>query len=106
MIDGENRKTAKLLSLIGLARKAGKVTLGTEMVCDAVRDGSVKLVIASEKSSDNTKKRISNCAQYYGARLEYTDATPDEIGRAIGKRATACVGIGDENFIKLITGNL
>ena len=64
MIDGENRKTAKLLSLIGLARKAGKVTLGTEMVCDAVRGGSVKLVIASEKSSDNTKKRISNCAQY------------------------------------------
>lgn len=106
MIDGENRKTAKLLSLIGLARKAGKITVGTEMVCDAVRSGSVKLVIASNESSDNTKKRISNCALHYGIRLEYIDATPDKLGRAIGKTATACVGIGDENFIKLITGNL
>ena len=106
MIDGENRKTAKLLSLIGLARKAGKLTIGTETVCDGVRSGSIKLVIASEKSSDNTKKRISNCTAYYGIRIEYTGATPDELGTAIGKGATACVGIGDENFIKLIAGNL
>ena len=106
MVDGENRNTAKLLSLIGLARKAGKITIGTEMVCDAVRSGDVKLVIASENSSDNTKKRISNCVLHYVVRLEYIAATPDELGRAIGKPATACVGIGDENFIKLISANL
>ena len=83
MVDGENRNTAKLLSLIGLARKAGKITIGTEMVCDAVRSGDVKLVIASENSSDNTKKRISNCVLHYVVRLEYIAATPDELGRQI-----------------------
>ena len=106
MIDGENRKTAKLLSLIGLARKAGKLTIGTETVCDGVRSGSIKLVIASEKSSDNTKKRISNCAEYYGVCAEYVAVSPDMLGKAIGKTATACVSIDDENFVKLITSNL
>ena len=106
MIDGENRKTAKLLSLIGLARKAGKLTIGTETVCDGVRSGSIKLVIASEKSSDNTKKRISNCAEYDGVCAEYVAVSPDMLGKAIGKTATACVSIDDENFVKLITSNL
>ena len=106
MISEENREIQKLLSLIGLARKAGKLTVGTEAVCDSIRGGKVKLVIASAEASDNTKKRISNCTAYYGVRIEYTGATPDELGTAIGKGATACVGIGDENFIKLIAGNL
>ena len=60
MISEENREIQKLLSLIGLARKAGKLTVGTEAVCDSIRGGKVKLVIASAEASDNTKKRISN----------------------------------------------
>lgn len=55
MISEENREIQKLLSLIGLARKAGKLTVGTEAVCDAIRGGKVKLVIASAEASDNTK---------------------------------------------------
>ena len=99
MISEENREIQKLLSLIGLARKAGKLTVGTE-------GGKVKLVIASAEASDNTKKRISNCAEYYGVCAEYVAVSPDMLGKAIGKTATACVSIDDENFVKLITSNL
>ena len=106
MISEENREIQKLLSLIGLARKAGKLTVGTEAVCDAIRGGKVKLVIASAEASDNTKKRISNCAEYYGVCAEYVAVSPDMLGKAIGKTATACVSIDDETFVKLITSNL
>lgn len=106
MIGKENKEVMKLLSLIGLARKAGKLTVGTEAVCDAVRCGKAKLVLASAEASDNTKKRISNCAQYYGVRAEYVAVSPDMLGKAIGKTATACVSTDDDNFVKLITGNL
>ena len=104
MISEENREIQKLLSLIGLARKAGKLTVGTEAVCDS--GGKVKLGIASAEASDNTKKRISNCAEYYGVCAEYVAVSLDMLGKAIGKTATACVSIDDENFVKLITSNL
>lgn len=98
--------TAKLLSSIGMARKAGRLTIGTEAVCDEVRAHRIKLVIASGASSDNTKKRISDCTAFYRTRTVFIDASPEELGTAIGKTATACVGIADENFIKLIERNL
>lgn len=94
------------MSSLGLARKAGKLTPGTDAVCDAIRSHRVSLVLVSTSASDNTKKRISNCATFYKIPIEYVDASPDEIGAAIGKTAAACVGVADENFKILIIGNL
>lgn len=96
----------KLLSSLGLTKKAGKLIIGTEAVCDAVRSHKISMIIVSDTASENTKKRISNCAAYYKARIEYINVTPDDLGAAIGKTATACVGVADENFNKLIESNL
>ena len=96
----------KLLSSIGLAKKAGKLTIGTEAVCDEVRAHNIKLVVASGLASDNTKKRITDCAKFYRTKTVFISVTPDALGAAIGKTATACVGIADDNFIKLIERNL
>lgn len=52
----EHRK--KLLSMIGMAYKAGKIISGEDPVRKAIRKNSVKLLIIAEDASDNTKKGL------------------------------------------------
>ncbi|MCQ2435488.1 MAG: ribosomal L7Ae/L30e/S12e/Gadd45 family protein [Clostridia bacterium] len=102
MITNEKQR---LLSYIGLARKAGKLICGTDMVCDAIRDGKIKLVVVSDSVSANTQKRITNCAKYYNVTLKTAEGiTPAELGAALGKSDMACVGVTDSGFCELILG--
>lgn len=103
MAETEN---AKLLSAIGLARKAGKLVVGTDMVCEAIRAHRIAMVVASGDASENTKKRISDCASFYKMNVNFVTVSTEELGAAIGKSACACVGVSDENFRILIERNL
>lgn len=99
-------KSKRLASAIGLCRKAGKIALGTEMVCDGVRAHRVLLVVASGLASDNTKKKISDCCAFYNTEVRFCEISPEELGAAIGKGTVSCIGITDENFKRLIENNL
>ena len=93
------REKAALLSMIGLAKKAGHAICGTDMVCDALRRGKICLVLAAENVSDNTKKKLSDKCAYYGVKLIFIPATADELGHAVGKSgAVAAVGTDSEGF--------
>ena len=106
MADGKNTQRNKLLGAIGLARKAGKTLLGTDVVCESMKKGKVILALISVYASENTKKRVEERAERCGVRTVYVDAGTEEIGAAVGKRPLACIGITDENFTKLIESNL
>ncbi len=89
----------RLLGTLGLARRAGKTVLGTDLVCKAMRRGELLSVILASDASDNTKKRIRDKTAFYGVRLIEIDACSDELGRSVGKSGSvAAVGITDENF--------
>ena len=96
----------RLLFSIGLARKAGKLLAGTDMVTDGIRNGKVYRVIASGDISENTKKRITDCCTYYTVPLSVMEISKEALGSAIGKPFAACVGITDENLSELISRNL
>jgi len=101
----DNAQKKSLLFRIGLGRKSGKLICGTDAVCDGIRDGNVIVAICAADASDNSKKRINNCAAYYNKELILLDGiTTDELGTAIGKSSVACVGVTDENIVKLIKG--
>ena len=51
----------KVLGLLGLAEKAGKVRSGEFSTEKEVKSGKAGLVIVSEESSDNTKKMFGTC---------------------------------------------
>jgi len=51
-------KTNNIYGLIGLARRAGKISFGTESSEDTIKKGKAKLVVIAEDSSDRTKMRI------------------------------------------------
>lgn len=98
----DNGEKKSVLFRIGLGRKAGKLLVGTDIVCDGVRDGKVLLILMASDASPNSSKRISNCAKYYETELEVIDVTTDELGRAVGKSSAACVGVTDENIVRLV----
>lgn len=102
----ETEKTKKLLFKIGLAKKAGRLIAGADMVCGGIREGKVLIVVASSELSENTAKRLSDRCQYYGIRLIVCDVSKEELGAAIGKPFAACVGITDQNLSELICRNL
>lgn len=93
--------------MIGLAVKAGAVYIGTEIVCDAVRHNKARLVLISESSSNNTKKKALNCAEYYKVDIKEIPLDTETLGKFCGKRsAVGCIAISDNNFVSAINNIL
>ena len=57
-------KQDKVLSLIGLATKAGQTASGEFMTEREVKTGRAALVIVAGDSSDNTKKKFGICVNF------------------------------------------
>lgn len=92
---------SKFLSMLGLAKRAGALITGTDLVTKALPSGKIKLVIYAENSSQNTEKKITDKCKFYNTRCVKTDYNGEEIAHAIGKLSSVCViGINDENFSK------
>ena len=58
-------KQDKVLSLIGLATKAGQTASGEFMTEREVKTGRAALVIVAGDSSDNTKKKFRDMCEFY-----------------------------------------
>lgn len=93
----DNRK--KVLNLIGLATKAGKVVSGEFSTEKAVKSGRAALVLVSEEASDNTKKMFSNMCTYYKVPM-IVFGGKTELGHAMGKEFRASLAVQDEGFAK------
>lgn len=90
-----------ILSMIGLAKRAGKVVSGVFSTEKAVKENKAKLVIVSEDASNNTKKLFSNkCFFYKIPVIMYSDKV--SLGHSIGQELRTSVGIIDEDFAKAI----
>ena len=48
----------KLLGILGLSRRAGKLIIGFDMVCEKIESGEAKLVITASDTSKNTYKAL------------------------------------------------
>ena len=57
-------KKDSVLSLAGLAKKAGKIAAGEFQTENAVKSGKASLVIVSEEASENTKKKFRNMCDF------------------------------------------
>lgn len=87
----------KVLSLIGLSMKAGKIASGEFATEKAVKTGEARLVIAAEEASDNTKKKFRNMCEYYHVPY-YEFGKKAELGMAMGKEYRASLAVTDENL--------
>lgn len=54
-----------VLSMLGIAAKAGRVASGEYQTENMVKSGKSHLVIVAEDASDNTKKTFRNKCEFY-----------------------------------------
>lgn len=92
-------KQNKALSMLGLAKRAGKVVSGEFGVEKAVKSGKAYLVIVAEDASDNTRKNFTDMCTYYHLPLIFT-GTKETLGRAIGCELRASAAITDSGLAK------
>lgn len=94
-------KQNKTLSMLGLAKRAGKVVSGEFSVEKAVRSGKAYLVIVAEDASANTRKNFTDMCTYYKLPLIFT-GTKEALGHAIGCEVRASVAVTDSGFAQSI----
>lgn len=92
----------KVLSLLGLARRAGKLAIGFEAAKAAVRNGSARLLAAAGDISEKTWKNLTFEGERAGTPVIRLTRTQAEISRACGIK-TGVVSVLDEGFAKAIT---
>ncbi len=85
--------------MLGFAMRAGKLLIGTEIVCKAMAHGNIKLAVVSSFASDGTKKKLSTKCEFYNVKIVHIDISTDELGTLLGKSyAPAVIGVIDEGF--------
>ena len=95
----------KVLSLLGLATKAGKVASGEFSTEKSVKTGKGFLVLVADDASQNTRKKFQNMCDFYEVPI-YFIANKEELGRFCGKEFRASLAVQDENFAKAIMKEL
>ena len=94
-----------VLSLLGLATKAGKVASGEFSTEKSVKTGKGFLVLVADDASQNTKKKFQNMCDFYEVPI-YFIANKEELGRFCGKEFRASLAVQDENFAKAMLKEL
>ena len=93
----------KLLSLMGLCRRAGKLSVGHDAVFDAVRKGRAKAVILTSDASPRHARELEVAS--FPGRAITAAFTMEQAGLATGKRS--CVfSVDDEGFANAIEKTL
>jgi ribosomal protein L7Ae-like RNA K-turn-binding protein len=90
-------KEDKIISMLGLAQKAGKIVSGELSVEKAVKSGNAKLLIIATDCSESTKKGYRDMAAYYNVEI-YEIFSKDQLGHCIGKMYRAALALTDNGF--------
>lgn len=111
-LENKNTYRNRVLGMLGISAKAGKVVCGNDATIEDIERHKVKLVIVAEDASEKTKKNMKYvCEKNKVPILEFGNI--DEISRTIGKTNKAIIGIKSkslseaiEKFIKNNGGDL
>ncbi|MBQ9673481.1 MAG: ribosomal L7Ae/L30e/S12e/Gadd45 family protein [Ruminococcus sp.] len=87
----------RILSLLGLCRRAGKIVIGADPVIESMREGKAFVVLTASDFSKNSKKNILKAIDEYGTKAYTVNRTKDEISHALG-RLCGVLSITDKGF--------
>lgn len=93
----------RLLSFLGLCKRAGYLISGAETVTKAVSDDKALLVLYASDVSDNSLKSVRRAAQAKGIPIRGIERSKDELSFALGKHC-GIVATTDRGFAdKILT---
>lgn len=96
-----NLKPDKVLAMLGLANRAGRIECGGFCTERAVKGGRAACVVMAGDSSENTKNAFRNMCAYYGVPL-YFYSSKAELGHALGRESRACAAVTDAGLAEQI----
>ena len=93
----------KICGAIGLARKAGKLCVGSEMCVECIRAGKAELVVLCNDMSDNSSKKLHDTMRTRGVPYIALPLGKVELAKKIGKSsfAVACA-LTDKGFANIV----
>lgn len=83
------------LSLLGIARKAGRLEVGEEPVGAACRAKTARLVLLAADSADNTVRRATHFSEAGKVPWLKTPYTKAQLGLALGRATCAMLAVTD-----------
>lgn len=99
----------KILSLLGLAQRAGKTLSGEFSIEKTIRSGKIHCLIVASDASDNTRKNYRDMCKYHGVAY-FEILSKEAISKGIGKENRAAVAVTDtgiaESLMKLLRATL
>lgn len=91
----------KIYGLLGLARRAGKISFGTESSIETIEKKKAELVIVAKDCSDRTKKNFTELCKKLNVELRIA-GTIEFLSQSIGQVNKAVLVVKDKNFAKEI----
>ncbi|MDD6276820.1 MAG: ribosomal L7Ae/L30e/S12e/Gadd45 family protein [Clostridia bacterium] len=89
------------LSLLGLCRKAGKISFGFEACRPSIRSGKARLCLVSSDASERVCDKILVAAKENGVKTVLLKYTMYDLKDATGVKA-AVATVDDEGFAKSV----
>lgn len=87
----------KLLPLLGLCRRAGKILFGYDRTEKAVLSEKVFLVLTSSDFSERSREKLSRICEERGIQIEVLELTADELYYLLSYRA-GVIAVADKGF--------
>jgi ribosomal protein L7Ae-like RNA K-turn-binding protein len=91
------RASGKVVSLLGLARRARKVVSGAEAVESAMRRRRARLILTAIDASAGSVEKIRALARATGTAC-YRLLSKEELGAAVGGAPRSCIVVTDSHF--------
>lgn len=87
----------RVLSMLGIAAKAGKIVSGEFATENAVKSATAYLVVIAADASANTRKKFRDMTSFYEVPIiEY--GTKETLGGSIGKDYRSSLAVTDEKL--------
>ncbi len=86
----------KLLSMLGLCERAGKLASGKDQVEIALKKGNAHLIVIDEGASEGTKKAAADASRHRNVPM--AKVSEHTLGLAIGKPGRMLAAVTDAPF--------
>ncbi len=95
-----------ILSLIGLAKRAGRLEIGEEPVGSAARGKKARVILVASDAAIGSVRRAKAFSEIGACLMLHIDATKDELGGALGRSSCAMIAVTDIGFADAIVKKL
>lgn len=88
-----------ILNFLGIARRAGKLSLGFDAAEEAVNKKKSKLLILACDVSERTRKSVEKISVKGNVNTVFSEIPMERLGNAVGK-TVGIISVNDEGFAK------